>query len=40
MGTLKRQRLADQLGPDSLALQRRLKSVFDSHAVLNPGKAI
>ncbi|WP_406500764.1 hypothetical protein OG936_36195 [Streptomyces sp. NBC_00846] len=28
------------MGPDSLALQRRLKSAFDSHAVLNPGKVI
>lgn len=39
-GTLKRQWLADPLGPDSLAPQRRLKSVFGPHVILDPGKAM
>nr|WP_246143535.1 FAD-linked oxidase C-terminal domain-containing protein [Actinacidiphila oryziradicis] len=40
VGTLKRQWLADELGPDTLALHHRVKSALDPHNILNPGKAI
>ncbi|MEV7866286.1 FAD-linked oxidase C-terminal domain-containing protein [Streptomyces sp. NPDC088124] len=40
VGTLKRRWLADELGPDSVALHHRLKAAFDPHGILNPGKAI
>ncbi|TLS47592.1 FAD-binding protein [Streptomyces montanus] len=40
VGTLKRQWLGDELGPEQHALQRRLKAAFDPHGVLNPGKAL
>jgi glycolate oxidase len=32
--------VADELGPDNHALQRRLKAAFDPNGILNPGKAI
>jgi glycolate oxidase len=38
VGVLKRRWLADELGPDSYDLQVKLKSVFDSLGILNPGK--
>jgi glycolate oxidase len=38
VGTLKRDYLARQLGPDALALSRRLKAAFDPLGLLNPGK--
>jgi glycolate oxidase len=40
IGTLKRRWLAEELGPQSLALQHGIKSVFDPNGILNPGKAI
>ncbi|MBX3098027.1 MAG: FAD-binding protein [Salinibacterium sp.] len=38
IGLLKRRWLGDELGPDQLELQRRVKSVFDPAGILNPGK--
>lgn len=38
VGTLKRRWLRDELGDDSVALQRQLKAVFDPRGILNPGK--
>ena len=38
VGLLKRQWLADELGPAGLAVQRDLKRLFDPHGILNPGK--
>ncbi|HEY0249743.1 MAG TPA: FAD-linked oxidase C-terminal domain-containing protein [Gryllotalpicola sp.] len=38
VGILKRHHLLDELGPDSYALQRQLKAVFDPQGILNPGK--
>ncbi|GAA2394343.1 FAD-binding oxidoreductase [Dactylosporangium salmoneum] len=40
VGLLKRAWLERELGPDVLALQRRVKAVFDPAGILNPGKAI
>ncbi|MFD4600793.1 FAD-binding oxidoreductase [Streptomyces sp. NPDC058464] len=40
VGVLKRQWVADELGPAAHALQRRLKEAFDPHGILNPGKAL
>ena len=40
VGTLKRHWLEAELGADVLALQRRIKSVFDPDDLLNPGKAL
>jgi glycolate oxidase len=40
VGTLKRQWVADELGPAAHALQRRLKEVFDPRGILNPGKSL
>ncbi|MPY59448.1 FAD-binding oxidoreductase [Streptomyces spongiae] len=40
VGVLKRQWVADELGPAAYALQRRLKAAFDPHGILNPGKAL
>ncbi|MDX6352855.1 MAG: glycolate oxidase [Streptomyces sp.] len=40
VGVLKRRWVADELGPENHALQRRLKAAFDPHGILNPGKAI
>ncbi|AYG04509.1 FAD-binding oxidoreductase [Gryllotalpicola protaetiae] len=38
VGILKRHHLIDELGPDSYALQRQVKTVFDPRGILNPGK--
>jgi glycolate oxidase len=38
IGTLKRRWLADELGDDQVALQRRIKAAFDPRGILNPGK--
>ncbi|WP_405622897.1 FAD-binding oxidoreductase [Streptomyces sp. NBC_00076] len=40
VGLLKRQWVAEELGPAAHALQRRLKEVFDPRSVLNPGKSL
>jgi glycolate oxidase len=37
VGRLKRAWLADQLGPDALALNRRIKDALDPQGILNPG---
>ncbi|AZZ54883.1 FAD-binding oxidoreductase [Rathayibacter iranicus] len=38
VGLLKRRWLAEELGDDSLALQRGIKAVFDPLGIMNPGK--
>lgn len=38
VGVLKKQWLAEELGPVGLELQRGVKQVFDPHGLLNPGK--
>ncbi|SKB70727.1 glycolate oxidase [Arthrobacter sp. 31Cvi3.1E] len=38
IGLLKRDWLADELGPDQYALQQQIKTVFDPKNILNPGK--
>ena len=40
VGVLKRQWVADELGPAAHALQRRIKQAFDPRGVLNPGKCL
>lgn len=40
VGTLKRQWVADELGPAAHGLQRRIKEVFDPRGILNPGKGL
>jgi glycolate oxidase len=40
VGLLKRQWIAEELGADNHALQRRIKAPFDPHHTLNPGKAV
>src|SRR5882757_6740054 len=40
VGVLKRQWVADELGPAAHALQRRLKEAFDPRGILNPGKSL
>jgi glycolate oxidase len=40
VGVLKRRWLADELGDEQLALQRRIKAAFDPAGILNPGKAV
>lgn len=40
VGVLKRRRLRDELGDEVLDLQLRVKSAFDPHGILNPGKAV
>ncbi|WP_329361244.1 FAD-binding oxidoreductase [Streptomyces sp. NBC_01483] len=40
VGVLKRQWVADELGPAAHALQRRLKEAFDPRGILNPGKCL
>ena len=40
VGLLKRQWVAEELGPAAHALQRRLKEVFDPRSILNPGKSL
>ena len=37
IGTLKRRWLADELGDEQVALQRRIKAAFDPTGILNPG---
>ena len=37
VGRLKRPWLGAQLGPDALALNRRIKAALDPHGILNPG---
>lgn len=32
--------LGDQLGPDGLAIQSRIKQAFDPHSLVNPGKVV
>ncbi len=38
VGLLKSRWLEDELGPDSVDIQRRLKAVFDPAGILNPGR--
>jgi len=38
VGSLKARHLAEQLGPDVLALSRRVKAALDPQGLLNPGK--
>lgn len=38
IGTLKRRWLADELGDEQVALQRRIKAAFDPRGILTPGK--
>ncbi|KPI20445.1 D-lactate dehydrogenase (cytochrome) [Actinobacteria bacterium OK074] len=40
VGVLKRQWVADELGPAAHALQRRIKDAFDPRGILNPGKSL
>jgi glycolate oxidase len=40
VGRLKRPWLADQIGPDAMALNRRIKDALDPAGILNPGSAI
>ncbi|MEU9364151.1 FAD-linked oxidase C-terminal domain-containing protein [Streptomyces avermitilis] len=40
VGVLKRQWVADELGPAAHALQRRIKRAFDPRGILNPGKCL
>ncbi|MFT4050754.1 MAG: FAD-linked oxidase C-terminal domain-containing protein [Microbacterium sp.] len=40
VGRLKRDWLARELGPDVLALQRRLRETFDPRGILNPGSSL
>ncbi|MFE7839766.1 FAD-binding oxidoreductase [Streptomyces sp. NPDC057474] len=40
VGVLKRQWVAEELGPAAHGLQRRIKEVFDPHGILNPGKGL
>ncbi|MCX4759584.1 FAD-binding protein [Streptomyces sp. NBC_01275] len=40
VGVLKRQWVAEELGPTAHALQRRIKEAFDPRGILNPGKAL
>jgi glycolate oxidase len=40
VGTIKREFLARQLGPNAIALQRRLKAAFDPLGIMNPGKLL
>ncbi|WP_256960599.1 MULTISPECIES: FAD-linked oxidase C-terminal domain-containing protein [Streptomyces] len=37
---LKRQWVAEELGPAAHGLQRWIKEVFDPHGILNPGKGL
>ncbi|GAB2921507.1 FAD-binding oxidoreductase [Streptomyces mayteni] len=40
VGVLKRDWLARELGPESVALQRSIREVFDPLGILNPGKVL
>jgi len=37
VGRLKKQALPDQLGPDVMALSRKIKNAIDPHGIMNPG---
>jgi glycolate oxidase len=40
VGTLKRPYIDREIDPVHLAVQRRVKDLFDPHGLLNPGKAL
>jgi glycolate oxidase len=40
VGVIKRRWLADELGPDSMAVHQAIKTALDPAGILNPGKAI
>ncbi|MEO9327956.1 FAD-linked oxidase C-terminal domain-containing protein [Gordonia aurantiaca] len=40
IGVLKRDSLAREIGPESLAVQRAIKDALDQRGILNPGKGI
>lgn len=40
VGRLKRNKLADQLGPEAMALTRRIKTALDPDQLLNPGSIL
>nr|WP_267896254.1 FAD-linked oxidase C-terminal domain-containing protein [Streptomyces tibetensis] len=40
VGVLKRQWVAEELGPAAHAVQRRIKEDLDPRGILNPGKAL
>jgi glycolate oxidase len=40
VGRLKKAWLPDQLGPDVMALTRRIKDALDPHGILNPGSIL
>lgn len=40
VGRLKRPWLADQLGPEAMALNRRIKDALDPQGILNPGSGV
>lgn len=40
IGSEKRAFVANEIEPDTLALMRQLKAVFDPHGILNPGKKL
>jgi len=40
VGLLKRQWVAEELGEQSVTLQRQIKQTLDPHGILNPGKAL
>ena len=40
MGRLKVGSLGDQLGPDVMALTRRVKDALDPQGILNPGSVL
>jgi glycolate oxidase len=40
VGLLKREWVAEELGPANHALHQRLKAAFDPHGILNPGKGL
>ncbi|MFK0021037.1 FAD-linked oxidase C-terminal domain-containing protein [Streptomyces sp. NPDC090798] len=40
VGVLKRQWVADELGPAAHTLQRRRKEAFDPRGILDPGKCL
>ncbi|MDQ1731268.1 MAG: glycolate oxidase, partial [Pseudonocardiales bacterium] len=40
VGRLKRPWLADQIGPEAMQLNQRIKAALDPEGILNPGAAI
>jgi glycolate oxidase len=40
VGVIKRRWLADELGPESMAVHHAIKNALDPAGILNPGKAI